>query len=175
MNASRFSGTGALQTDDPALEQARSLLSNAGSDVFKLQRSACLHSVKLVIDSGFSMISVSIALVIAASSCIGHAIPAAFQGALILESKRFSPFALAALGRAALTMTLILSIYAPIILIAPLIAIAAFWTPAHSNWIPSGLTPAARQAYRRTTRQSDRHRKASESRTKGSLVNDGEE
>tara|TARA_X000000368_G_scaffold19832_1_gene15586 strand:+ start:2999 stop:3811 length:813 start_codon:yes stop_codon:yes gene_type:complete len=125
--------------------------------------------------SGFSIISVSLALVIAASSCIGHAIPAAFQGAMILDSKRFSPFVLAALGRACLTMTLILSIYTPLILIAPVIAIAAFWSPAHSNWIPSGLTPAARQAYRRTTRQSERHRKASESRTKGSLVHEDEE
>ncbi len=56
VNASRFSGTGPLQTDDPALEQARSLISNARSDVFKLQRSASLRSVKLVIVSGFSMI-----------------------------------------------------------------------------------------------------------------------
>lgn len=125
--------------------------------------------------SGFSVISVAIALAIAAASCTGHAIPAAFQGSMILESKRFSPFLLAALGRAFLTMSLVLSLYMPLILIAPLVAVAAFWSPAHNHWLPSGLTPAARQVFRRTTRQSERHRVASETRTRGSPVNDESE
>ena len=59
-------------------------------------------------------------------------------------------------------------------IIAPLTAIVAAWAPSQERWLPSGLTPAARQAYRRTTRQSERHRIASSSRTRGSMIDEQE-
>tara|TARA_B100000965_G_scaffold50592_1_gene37517 strand:- start:159123 stop:159908 length:786 start_codon:yes stop_codon:yes gene_type:complete len=124
--------------------------------------------------SGFSMYSVSICLLISVTACTGHAVLSAYQGAMILEPRRLGPFFLTSILRAALLISLILSIYTPLILVAPLTAIVAAWAPSQERWLPSGLTPAARQAYRRTTRQSDRHRIASSSRTRGSMIGEEE-
>ena len=44
------------------------------------------------------------------------------------------------------------------------------WFPAHSTWLPSGMTPAAAQAYRRTLRSSGRHERAAAERIRGKRV-----
>ena len=124
--------------------------------------------------SGFSMYSVAICLLISVTACTGHAVMASYQGAMILEPRRLGPFFSTSILRAALLISLILSIYTPLILVAPLTAIIAAWAPSQERWLPSGLTPAARQAYRRTTRQSERHRIASSSRTRGSMIDEQE-
>lgn len=124
--------------------------------------------------SGFSMYSVAICLLISVTACTGHAVMSAYQGAMILEPRRLGPFFSTSILRSALLISLILSIYTPLILVAPLTAIVAAWAPSQERWLPSGLTPAARQAYRRTTRQSERHRIASSSRTRGLMIDEEE-
>lgn len=124
--------------------------------------------------SGFSMYSVAICLLISVTACTGHAVLSAYQGAMILEPRRLGPFFSTSILRSALLISLILSIYTPLILVAPLTAIVAAWAPSQERWLPSGLTPAARQAYRRTTRQSERHRIASSSRTRGLMIDEEE-
>ena len=42
--------------------------------------------------SGFSMYSVAICLLISVTACTGHAVLAAYQGAMILEPRRLGPF-----------------------------------------------------------------------------------
>ena len=120
--------------------------------------------------SGFTPYSILIALVISITACSGHAVLSTYQGAMILEPRRLGPFFSTSILRAALILSLILSVYTPIIIIAPLTGIVAAWAPSQERWLPSGLTPAARQAFRRTTRQSDRHKEASKNRTRGTPV-----
>jgi len=55
-----------------------------------------------------------------------------------------------------------------ILLVLPMVAWS--WVPAHSTWLPSGMTPAAAQAYRRTIRSSDRHERAAAERIRGEKV-----
>tara|TARA_B100001173_G_C16026689_1_gene564414 strand:- start:1805 stop:2578 length:774 start_codon:yes stop_codon:yes gene_type:complete len=124
--------------------------------------------------SGFSPYSILISLLISITACTGHAMLATYQGAMILEPSRLGPFFSTSILRAILLLSVILSIFTPVILLAPLTAIVAAWAPSQERWLPSGLTPAARQAYRRTTRQSERHRTASNTRKRGSPVSEEE-
>ena len=124
--------------------------------------------------SGVNAVSVTLAFAISITSVLGHALPASWQGAMVLESSRIRPFLLSSIARAALIVCLVLSLFVPLLLLAALPAIALAWGPAQRAWLPSGMTPAAKQAFRRTTRQSDKHRKASDERITGTPV-DGEE
>ena len=124
--------------------------------------------------SGVNAISLSLAIVIALCSCLGHALLACWQGAELLESNRRRPYLMSTLYRAALTICLVLSLFSPFTLIAVLPALALAWGRAQTNWLPSGMTPAAKQAYRRTTRQSERHKEASASRIRGEYVDSDE-
>lgn len=124
--------------------------------------------------SGVNAVSVTLAFAISITSVLGHALPASWQGAMVLESSRIRPFLLSSIARAALIVCLVLSLFVPLLLLAALPAIALAWGLAQRVWLPSGMTPAAKQAFRRTTRQSDKHRKASDERVAGTPV-DSEE
>lgn len=124
--------------------------------------------------SGVNAFSLILAIVIALCSCLGHAMLACWQGAELLESSRLRPFVISSVYRSALTVCLVLSLFTPVILIAVLPGLALAWRTAQSDWLPSGMTPAAKQAYRRTTRQSERHREASVSRIRGEFVDSDE-
>ena len=124
--------------------------------------------------SGTNAVSLTLALAIAVTSCVGHALPACWQGAGVLESRRARPFVVSAVVRGLLTMCLVLALFAPLVVLVAAPAITLSWGAAQSSWLPAGMTPAAKQAYRRTTRQSERHRKASEERIRGEAI-DSEE
>ena len=120
--------------------------------------------------SGFNAVSVTMACTIALVSCLGHALLASWQGARILESSRVRPFIISAVARGALTMCLVLALFMPLMVLLAVPAIALAWGPAQTSWLPSGMTPDAKQAFRRTTRQSQRHRRASEERIRGEAL-----
>ena len=124
--------------------------------------------------SGTNAVSVTMAFTIALVSCLGHALPASWQGARILESSRVRPFIISAVARGALTMCLVLALFMPLMVLLAVPAIALAWGPSQTSWLPSGMTPDAKQAFRRTTRQSQRHRRASEERIRGEAL-DSEE
>ena len=124
--------------------------------------------------SGVNVVSLILAFAIALVSCLGHALPASWQGSRILESSRVRPFIISAIARGALTMCLILSLFVPLTLLLAAPAIVLVWRPAQTSWLPSGMTPAAKQAFRRTTRQSQKHRMASDERIRGQVF-DSEE
>ena len=124
--------------------------------------------------SGMSPVSLSLAFVIAVTSCIGHAILATWQGAEILESNRVQPFIISAIARGALTVCLVLSLFLHLMVLFAAPAIALAWGSAQSTWLPSGLTPAARQAYRRTIRQADLHRERAVRRIRGEIIDSDE-
>ena len=124
--------------------------------------------------SGTNAVSVTMAFIIALVCCLGHALPASWQGARILESSRVRPFIISAAARGALTMCLVLALFMPLMVLLTVPAIALAWGPAQTSWLPSGMTPAAKQAFRRTMRQSQMHRRASEERIRGEAL-DSEE
>ena len=124
--------------------------------------------------SGVNVISLTLAIVIALCSSLGHALLACWQGAELLENNRLRPYVVSTVYRGALTTLLVLSLFTPFTLIAVLPGLALAWNKAQSNWLPSGMTPAAKQAYRRTTRQSERHKEASERRIRGEYVDSDE-
>lgn len=117
--------------------------------------------------SGMSLFSISLAFAIAITSCLGHALLATWQGAKILESNRALPLIISAAVRGALIVCLVLSLFLPMAVLVPTPFIAYYWFRAQEGWLPSGLTPAAKQAFRRTVRQADLHRERSEGRIRG--------
>ena len=124
--------------------------------------------------SGVNVVSLILAFAIALVSCLGHALPASWQGSRILESSIVRPFIISAIARGALTMCLVLSLFVPLTLLLAAPAIVLVWRPAQTSWLPSGMTPAAKQAFRRTTRQAQKHRMAADERIRGQVV-DSEE
>jgi hypothetical protein len=68
----------------------------------------------------------------------------------------------------------VLSLFNPAFALAAAPFVVLYWFRAQETWLPSGLTPAARQAYRRTIRQADRHREKAERRIRGEIM-DSEE
>tara|TARA_B100000686_G_scaffold109007_1_gene116165 strand:+ start:22 stop:843 length:822 start_codon:yes stop_codon:yes gene_type:complete len=124
--------------------------------------------------SGVNVISLFLGITIALCSCLGHALLGCWQGAQLLESNRLRPFVMSTVYRGALTVCIVLALFTPFTLIAVLPALAIAWSKAQSSWLLSGMTPAAKQAYRRTTRQSMRHKAASDSRIKGEHVDSDE-
>ncbi|MEC7682132.1 MAG: hypothetical protein VYA23_05345, partial [Candidatus Thermoplasmatota archaeon] len=61
-------------------------------------------------------------------------------------------------------------IFEPLVIFLVLPMVAWSWVPAHSKWLPSGMTPAAAQAYRRTIRSSGRHERAAAERIRGETI-----
>jgi len=124
--------------------------------------------------TGFSTINIILALGITIVTCIGHASITTWQGSRIIENSRFRPVVYASIARTALILATVLAVFFPptLALVAPIVAWS--WIPAQESWLPSGLTPAARQAYRRTIRQSDIIKYRADSRIRGKLV-DSEE
>ena len=124
--------------------------------------------------SGFSIVSILIALSVSFSSCFGHSLINTWQGTNILDNNRWRPLILSSIIRALLIISLILCLFLPIIMIAIVPIIGLAWTPAQRSWMPSGMTPSAKQAFRRTLRQSKKHKLAANYRVKGNII-DSEE
>ena len=124
--------------------------------------------------AGFNLFSVAMAVMIALLASMGHALPATWQGNQLLKGSRTKPFLFSTLARAILALCLVLSLFSPAFALAVTPFVVLFWFRAQETWLPSGLTPAARQAYRRTIRQADRHRQKAERRIRGEIV-DSEE
>ena len=120
--------------------------------------------------SGFDLTSVSLALAISVLSNLGHSLPSTWQGYGIISGSRVVPMIASTIVRAALYICLVLGIINPIFLfgVAPFVVFA--WFRAQEEWLPSGLTPAAKQAYRRTIRQAAIHKLRAEERIKGEMV-----
>ena len=89
---------------------------------------------------------------------------------MILDQYRFKPLIYSSLFRCILILTLTLSIFVPILILINIPAIMFFWPYAQKKWLISGMTPAAKQAYRRTLRQSSSHKEKAASREKGEIL-----
>ena len=113
--------------------------------------------------TGFGIVNVIFGCLLTITICVGHASVSAWQGYRILENDRLRAYLKSAL-----------SVFEPLtlLLIAPIVLIS--WFPAQESWLPSGMTPAAKQAYRRTLRQSDIHQSRADSRIKGKLLESDE-
>ena len=124
--------------------------------------------------TGFGIVNVIFGCLLTITICVGHASVSAWQGYRILENDRLRAFLKSALSRAIIIIVTVLSVFEPLtlLLIAPMVLIS--WFPAQESWLPSGMTPAAKQAYRRTLRQSDIHQSRADSRIKGKLLESDE-
>jgi len=120
--------------------------------------------------TGFNAINIFIAILISITACIGHAMIASWQGSKIVEHERAKTFFTSSLARAVLILGTVLSVFSPLILILLAPAIPLFWNYSQKQWLASGMTPAAAQAYRRTIRGSSRHEHAAATRTRGEIV-----
>ena len=142
---------------------------------FGAMRSSHLN-VRLFDDStwggvtGFEFQNILLAFIITITTCIGHASIATWQGSKIVENVRIRTLPTSTVLRATLMMASVMAIFYPptIALILPIVVWS--WFPAHESWLPSGLTPAAKQAFRRTIRQSENIKSMSESRIRGKLL-----
>jgi len=124
--------------------------------------------------SGFNIYSIIIGMCISLSACFGHALINSWQGYNILNNNRLKPLVIGSFIRAGLIISLVLCLFLPIIMIAIIPIVILSWSPAQKIWIPSGMTPSAKQAFKRTLRQSQKHELASNHRKKGELL-DSEE
>ena len=117
--------------------------------------------------TGFGIANVIFGCLLTITICVGHASISAWQGHRILEKDRLRAYLKSAILRAILVLVTVLSVFEPLtmLLIAPMVFIS--WFPAQELWLPSGMTPAAKQAYRRTLRQSDVHQSRADSRIRG--------
>ena len=124
--------------------------------------------------TGFGIANMIFGCLLTITICVGHASASAWQGYRILEKDRLRAYLKSALSRAILVIVTVLSVFEPLtlLLIAPIVLIS--WFPAQELWLPSGMTPAAKQAYRRTLRQSDVHQSRADSRIKGKIVESDE-
>jgi|TARA_B110001454_G_scaffold140259_1_gene130234 hypothetical protein len=124
--------------------------------------------------TGFSIPNIVLACVLTVITCLGHASITTWQGSRIIENSRFRPIIYGSIARSALTLSTVLAVFFPptLALVAPIVAWS--WFPAQESWLPSGLTPAARQAYRRTLRQAEINKSRADSRIRGKLVESDE-
>lgn len=120
--------------------------------------------------TGFEPFNIAIAFVLTLTTCIGHASVASWQGSKIIQQKRGRTFFTSAIARAVLIVSTVLTVFEPFVIFLVLPMVAWSWIPAHSTWLPSGMTPAAAQAYRRTLRSSGRHERAAAHRIRGEQV-----
>ena len=120
--------------------------------------------------SGVGLLTIVLAFFISISSGLGQALISSWQGSMILDQYRFKPLIYSSLFRRILILTLTLSIFVPILILINIPAIMFFWPYAQKKWLISGMTPAAKQAYRRTLRQSSIHKEKAASREKGEIL-----
>ncbi len=120
--------------------------------------------------SGVGLLTIVLAFFISISSGLGQALISSWQGSMILDQYRFKPLIYSSLFRCILILTLTLSIFVPILILINIPAIMFFWPYAQKKWLISGMTPAAKQAYRRTLRQSSIHKEKAASREKGEIL-----
>ena len=120
--------------------------------------------------TGFEPFNIAIAFVLTLTTCIGHASVASWQGSKIIQHERGRTFFTSAIARAVLIVSTVLTVFEPFVIFLVLPMVAWSWIPAHSTWLPSGMTPAAAQAYRRTLRSSGRHERAAAHRIRGEQV-----
>lgn len=120
--------------------------------------------------TGFDPLNIAIACTLTLTACIGHASIAAWQGSRIIEHERARTFFTSALARAILIISTVLTVFNPFMLALVAPAVIWSWLPAHDRWLPSGMTPAAAQAYRRTLRGTQRHERAAAERVRGERV-----
>ena len=120
--------------------------------------------------TGFRIPNVVLACALTVITCLGHASITTWQGSRILENSRIRPLFYGSIARSALILATVLTVFFPptLALVAPIVAWS--WFPAQESWLPSGLTPAARQAYRRTLRQAEINKSRADSRIRGKLV-----
>ena len=111
-----------------------------------------------------------IAFFISISSGLGQALISSWQGSMILDQLRFRPLIFSSIFRSILILSLTLSIFVPFLILVNIPAIMYFWPYAQEKWLISGMTPAAKQAYRRTLRQSSTHKEKAASREKGEIL-----
>ena len=124
--------------------------------------------------TGFSIPNIVLAMLLTVVTCLGHASITTWQGSRMIENSRFRPVFYASIARSALILATVLTVFFPptLALVAPIVVWS--WFPAQESWLPSGLTPSARQAYRRTIRQAEIIKSKADSRIRGKLV-DSEE
>ncbi len=120
--------------------------------------------------TGFHGINILVAFLITITACLGHAMIAAWQGSKIVENQRGRTFFTSSLARALLILGTVFAVFQPLLLLLVAPAIPLFWTKSQQEWISGGLTPSAKQAYRRTVRGSDRHADAATKRIRGQRV-----
>ena len=120
--------------------------------------------------TGFEPFNIALACILTLTTCIGHASVASWQGSKIIQHERARTFFTSSIVRTVLILTTVLTIFEPFVIFLVLPMVAWSWIPAHSTWLPSGMTPAAAQAYRRTIRSSDRHERAAADRIRGEKV-----
>ncbi len=120
--------------------------------------------------TGFEPFNIGFACLLTITICVGHASISSWQGSRIVEKDRARTFITSSIARAILIVASVLAVFTPLTLalIAPIVAIS--WFPAQESWLPSGLTPAAKQAYRRTLRQADKNQSRADSRIRGEIV-----
>ena len=120
--------------------------------------------------AGFEISNIVFACILTLTICVGHASISSWQGSRIVQHDRARTFITCSLARAIVIVASVLSVFNPLTLafIAPLVALS--WFSAQESWLPSGLTPAAKQAYRRTLRQSEIHKTRAHRRIRGEIV-----
>ena len=120
--------------------------------------------------TGFNAQNIALAGLLTITTCMAHASIGSWQGSRILDNQRFRPLVYASFARMAVILVTVLSVFFPltIALLAPFVVWS--WFPAQESWLPSGMTPAARQAYRRTLRQSVLNRSRAQTRIRGETV-----
>tara|TARA_Y100001970_G_scaffold166768_2_gene204151 strand:- start:916 stop:1692 length:777 start_codon:yes stop_codon:yes gene_type:complete len=136
-------------------------------------RSAHLN-VRLFEMDGFHPLNISIAILISITTCVGHAMIASWQGSKIVEHERARTFFTSSFVRAVLIIGTVLSVFLPLLIILLVPAIPLLWNYSQKQWLTSGMTPAAAQAYRRTIRGSSRHEYAAATRRRGQIVSEEE-
>ena len=120
--------------------------------------------------TGFEPFNIALACVLTLTTCIGHASIASWQGSRIIQHERARTFFTSSLARTVLIISTVLTIFSPFVIFLVVPMVAWSWFPAHANWLPSGMTPSAAQAYRRTLRSSSRHVRAAADRIRGEKV-----
>ncbi|MFL2956575.1 MAG: hypothetical protein CND29_01290 [Marine Group II euryarchaeote MED-G36] len=124
--------------------------------------------------TGFDPINVLVAFLITITACLGHAMIAAWQGSRIVENQRGRTFFTSSLARVLLILGTVFAVFNPLLLLLVAPAIPLFWEKSQKEWLADGLTPSAKQAYRRTVRGSSRHADAAAKRKRGQRVNEEE-
>ena len=90
--------------------------------------------------TGFEPVNIGLAFILTLTMCIGHASVASWQGAKIIQHERGRTFFTSSIARAVLIVSTVLTIFEPLVIFLVLPMVAWSWVPAHSKWLPSGMT-----------------------------------